>query len=437
MSDGLSQAEIDAMLAGNMPAGDDAENEDILNSLVEGVNDAADHAEQAAEAAEAAEVTEATEADASTEPGFDAPTVVLPDDNTVEYNVSDYLNEVEVDLLGEIGNICMGSVATTMYTLLDRRTNITTPKVEIFAISDVIKAYRVPFIMVDVEYVKGIAGKNLLMLKESDAMLITDILMGGEGVVDAETELTELHMSAINEIMNQMIASSATALSKILGEVVDISPPNATYVGLDSDVGQFLTDIEMVIKISFDMEIEGLLKSQLLQIMPYKVGLDLAEKFMEAERLAAEAAAASTPPPPPAPAAPSAAPAPAAAPSAAPAPAPAPAAAAAAPPPRATAPPVDVHPANYASFDVAANQLYPDDGGLGLVSDIPLQVSVELGKTQKTISEILEFGIGTIVVLDKIAGEHVDIMVNGKLIASGEVVVIDENYGVRITDLYE
>ncbi len=436
MSDGLSQAEIDAMLAGNMPTGDDAENEDILNSLVEGANEAADHAEQAAEAADSAEAAEAAEAainTAAAEPDFDAPTVVLPDDNSAVYKVSDYLNDVEVDLLGEIGNICMGSVATTMYTLLDRRTNITTPTVEIFAIADVIKAYRVPFIMVDVEYVKGIEGKNLLMLKESDAMMITDILMGGEGIVDAETELTELHMSAINEIMNQMIASSATALSKILGEVVDISPPNATYVGLDSDVGQFLTDTEVVIKISFDMEIEGLLKSQLLQIMPYKVGLDLAEKFMEAERLAAEAAAVATPPPAPAPD-----PAPAAptAPAAPAAPA-APTAPSTPPPPRATAPPVDVHPANYTSFDVGANQLYPDDGGLGLVSDIPLQVSVELGKTQKTISEILEFGIGTIVVLDKIAGEHVDIMVNGKLIASGEVVVIDENYGVRITDLYE
>ena len=341
------------------------------------------------------------------------------------------LNPQENDTLGEVGNICMGAVATTMYTLLDRRVSITTPRVSVHTTKQVLAAYQVPFVVVEVEYVEGITGKNLLVLKEYDAALITDLLMGGEGIVEEPIELNELHMSAINEIMNQMIGASATAMSKLLEMPVNISTPISNRVDYTTDVGDRLDHSDVVVKISFDMEIEGLLKSQLLQLIPYDLGRKMAKDLAGAvgmapleDPAAAVAAAPAVEAPEPVAAPPAAAP---------PVPAPAPAA-----PPPAPAPMpgslVDVRPIQYTAFD-GQQAPPPGEGGMNLVHDIPLQVSVELGKTRRQISDILDFGMGTVVVLDKLAGDPVEILVNGKLIARGEVVVIDENYGVRITEI--
>ena len=339
-----------------------------------------------------------------------------------EREVNDYLSLEEVDLLGEIGNICMGAVATTMYTLLDRRVSITTPQVNVYSTSEVLSAYKTPFVIVDVRYVEGIEGKNVLLLKEKDALLITDLLMGGDGTGEENAQLNEIHMSAISEIMNQMIGASATSLSNLLGRPINISPPVSEWIEANSDVSERLDASELVVMISFDMEIEGLLKSQLLQLMPYQLGKDLAQKMVEVQRNDTAVLAATLPPPaakPLTPAAPAAPPPPAAV------------------TPKAPAKLVDVSPVSYPAFDTQKSGEAISGKNLDMVADIPLQVSVELGKTKKTISDILEFGIGTIVVLDKSAGEHVEVLVNGKLIATGEVVVIDEYYGVRITDIFD
>ena len=364
----------------------------------------------------------------------------------------------EVDILGEVGNISMGAVATTMYSLLDRRVSITTPRVSVYDTKEVLTVYKIPFVVATIEYVEGISGTNLLVLKVDDAALITDLLMGGDGKIEGAVELNEMHLSAMSEIMNQMMGASSTSLSKLLRTPVNISPPKSTQVDVGFDVSDFLGDEEMVTKISFDMEIEGLLKSELIQIMPYEASRAFAKRFMDAgmgvpssDGDAAEAppAAAAPPAPAPTPAPPPPAPAPA--------PAPQPPAAAPFPPaypadpyqqapyPQMPYPPmypqpgaasgrlVDVHPMQFQSFD--SHSPVGEQSGMDLVYNIPLQVTVELGKTKKEISEILEFGAGTIVVLDKIAGDPVEIVVNGKLIARGEVVVIDDNYGVRITDI--
>jgi len=385
------------------------------------------------------------------------------------------LTDEEVDVLGEIGNISMGAVATTMYTLLDRRVSITTPRVRVFESKDVLSVYQVPFVVATIEYTLGITGTNLLVLKIEDAALITDLLMGGDGTVEEPIELNEMHLSAMSEIMNQMMGASSTSLAKLLGTPIDIAPPRSSTVEAGFDVSSLLGDMDKVTKISFDMEIEGLLKSELIQLVPYDVSRGFAKQFMEAGAVE------------------SAAPAPAAPPPAAAAPAPAPAAAAPPPPPPHAAPPppmppheaaaqppmpypqqppmgdpyaqapypqapypqpypqpyppmpypqqphmagnrvVDVHPMQFQAFD--GHGPAGDVKGIDLVYNIPLQVSVELGRAKKEISEILEFSLGTIVVLDKIAGDPVEIIANGKLIARGEVVVIDDNYGVRITDI--
>ena len=356
------------------------------------------------------------------------------------------LTPEEVDVLGEMGNMCMGAVATTMYTLLDRKCSITTPKVSIHTTQEVLSAYPTPFVVVEVEYIEGIDGKNLLLLKELDAAMITDLLMGGDGNVKEPIELNELHMSAISEIMNQMIGASATAMSKMLGMTVNISPPQSARVEQYADMGDYLDRNDVVVKISFDMEIEGLLSSQLLQLVPFTLSRNLVQKVKAVggvESLASDTnPKAQAAPAPQQPAPQHTAPQPAYAYTQPAAqqpyhdPAMAQAAAAYTQPP---APQpgnlVDVRPMHYSSFDPGASHVAPTQQGMELIHDIPLQVSVELGRSKKDISEILEFGLGTVIVLDKVAGDPVEVLVNGKLIAKGEVVVIDENYGVRITDV--
>ena len=374
----------------------------------------------------------------------------------------------EVDILGEVGNISMGAVATTMYSLLDRRVSITTPRVSVFDAKDVLSTYQIPFVVATIEYIQGITGTNLLVLRVDDAALITDLLMGGDGTVEQPVELNEMHLSAMSEIMNQMMGASSTSLSKLLHEPINISPPTSSQVDIGFDVSSLLGDAELVTKISFDMEIEGLLNSELIQLMPYEGSREFAERFVDIGMgvPATQRETRSPAPPPPAPPPPAHEPPPPAPPPPAPPPP------AYEPPPQAPPPPaqyepapahhgyqqpppqyppapypqyqppvqyqppqqfVDVHPAQFQTFDAPGAQ--GERKGIDLVYNIPLQVTVELGKTKKEISEILEFGMGTIVVLDKMAGDPVEIVVNGKLIARGEVVVIDESYGVRITDI--
>lgn len=355
-------------------------------------------------------------------PESDGPVVAQHLDNNGEVpeNISDYLSTDQTDAIGEIGNICMGTSATTMSSILGHRVVITTPRVQIFKPENALAAYSCPFLAVSVGYSEGLEGKNLLILKDVDAAIITDVMMGGDGNIDKENiVLTDIHMSAISEIMNQMIGSSATALSNMLGRSVNITPPQAQYIEVGGDVGSLLPGSAMLVRISFDMEIEDVLHSQLLQMM----SLDLAKELAESQLSPAPAPEPEpepevVPAPRPAPAAP-------AAPKPAPKPKPKPA------PERM----VDVHEAVCEDFD--------DDGGgitdasnLQLITDIPLQVTVELGRTHKSLQEVMNLGVGSVVILDRLAGEPVDVIVNGKRIAKGEVVVIDENYGVRINEIF-
>jgi flagellar motor switch protein FliN/FliY len=367
---------------------------------------------------------------------IDAGSDQIPD----EYKLTPY----EIDTLGEVGNMCMGAVATTMYMLLDRRVSITTPRVSIHVTRDVLAVYEVPFVIVEVQYTEGIQGKNLLLLKEPDAVLITDLLMGGDGKIEEPVEINEMHMSAISEIMNQMIGASATALSQLIHTQVNISPPKSDRVSVHADVSELLDWSQVIVKVSFDMEIEGLLKSQLIQLMPFQLARDLAKRLMEVYT-DDEAQEVSDPAVFPAPDTAAAPVSKQTADTAAQDTYPASSskqpgfdniASYAKPEPAPPAPGnlVDVRPMQYESFDTGRAKSAAQQG-LDIVFDIPLQVSVELGKTKKEISEILEFGMGTVIVLDKVAGDPVEILANGKLIARGEVVVIDENYGVRITEL--
>lgn len=344
------------------------------------------------------------------------------------------LSDVEHDALGEIGNISMGSAATTLSILLGKRVSITTPKVGVSSLKEIQNACPLPFLVVEVGYTHGVHGTNLLAIKESDALIIADLMMGNDGT-NPPTELNELYMSAVGEAMNQMMGSVATSMSTMFKQKIDISPPKANLIhfATHEPLTSALTATENVVRVAFRMEVEDLIDSEIMQILPVDVAKTLVKNLMG--DMATQQAAA-----PAAPAQPAAAPT---------VPQTAPPMAAAAPAPASAMPPQQGYYAppqpsyQQPQVPVQAVQFSPlvpgamagVDGNIGLILDVPLQVTVELGRTKKLIREILELSPGSVLELDKLAGEPVDVLVNGKLLAKGEVVVIDENFGVRITDI--
>lgn len=372
----------------------------------------------------------------------------------------DLLSSMEKDALGEIGNISMGSAATTLSVLLGHKVNITTPTVSVDTMSTIQNQYPMPYLVVEVGYVIGINGNNILAIQASDASIIADLMMGGDGL-NPQEELTDIHMSAVGEAMNQMMGTVATSLSTMFNKKIDISPPKVNLIdlGAEDKITDLVNNDEPVVKTSFRMEVDGLIDSEIMQILPLDVAKEMVS-FLMGGGAEAEAQEAPAPEPTPAPVAPEPAPV-----AAAPAPAPQPAAPQyAAPPqppqyaaptqqPQYTAPPMGAQPVYappaYANNVVSSGvpvqnaQFAPltnepvevNAANISLIQDVPLQVTVELGRTKKSIREILEFSTGSIIELDKLAGEPVDIHVNGQLTAKGEVVVIDENFGVRITEI--
>lgn len=376
----------------------------------------------------------------------------------------DLLSSMEKDALGEIGNISMGSAATTLSVLLGHKVNITTPTVSVDTMSTIQNQYPMPYLVVEVGYVIGINGNNILAIQASDASIIADLMMGGDGL-NPQEELNDIHMSAVGEAMNQMMGTVATSLSTMFNKKIDISPPKVNLIdlGAEDKITDLVNNDEPVVKTSFRMEVDGLIDSEIMQILPLDVAKEMVS-FLMGGGAEAEAQEAPAPAPEPAPASVAPEPAPVAAAPAQAAPAPQPAAPqyAAPPQPQYAAPPQQPQytalpmgaqpvyaPPAYANNVVSSGvpvqnaQFAPltnepvevNAANISLIQDVPLQVTVELGRTKKSIREILEFSTGSIIELDKLAGEPVDIHVNGQLTAKGEVVVIDENFGVRITEI--
>jgi len=359
----------------------------------------------------------------------------------------------EIDTLGEIGNISMGTSATTLYALLGQKVKITTPRVEITTWDEIAKLFVKPFVAVKVQYVNGLEGVNMLIVKEEDVKIITDLMMGGNGLGNISGELTELHLSAISEAMNQMIGSASTSLSSMFDKRVDISPPESTLVDGASNIDKIKIGTDSsIVMIMFKLQVGDLIDSEIMQLLPIQFAKSMVESLLDKNKLklSAEAPESQQPPaqpqeqpqyqqpqyqqPPQVP--PQMPQMPQTPPQHTPPVQPSPGYGMQMPHtgrPQQSSTPVNVQPAQFQSFE--DEEYAYDSNNIGLLMDVPLQISVELGRTTKKIREILDFGQGSIIELDKLAGEPVDILVNGKVIAKGEVVVIDESFGVRITDI--
>ena len=458
-------------------------------------------------------------------------------------------NEMEIDAIGEIMNISLGASATAISTLLGTKVNITTPVVQVKNKENFEFRELEPAIGVEIAYVQGIDGRNIMMFSRNDVRIIVSMMMGSE-IPEEEFVMDEINASAIREAMNQMMGASATALSEFLGTTVDISTPISYEItdGAAFKDKYFEGDEENVV-IRFTLEIEDNLKSEFLNIMSVDLVKKLLKPFTaqfgmgeeeddevvasseeavspQVEEPAAEASVAEAPAAEEAPmpaksgpidqatadallasllaeqngegssettAAPAvepvAAPEPvAAAPASAPvaepaAPAPQPAAAPQ-PAPAQMAPQMMAMPQGVAYQDPLTLQLlnqmqqsqtqmlelirdiqggknkeakssepslikplnsreFENEGGEAgenpdnreMLMKVPLEISVEIGRTRKLVKDILDFTQGSLVVLDKMAGEQADLYVNGECIAKGDIVVVEENFGIRITEI--
>jgi flagellar motor switch protein FliN/FliY len=360
-------------------------------------------------------------------------------------SIEDYLTPMEQDALGEIGNITFGSAATALSTLLGKKVEITTPKVSAIAREDFESEFPKPHVAVHVSYVEGFEGINSLVIKSHDAQVIADLMLGGEGIATSE-QLSEIHVSAVQEAMNQMMGSSATSMATIFNRMINISPPGIDIMDVqnNSGLGNIPQD-DVLVKISFHLKIGDLIDSTIMQLLAIPFAKELVHSLMGS---ISEDTSPQTQPAPQVTVPAYAAPTPSSAPPIYQAPPvhQAPQMAAASPSYAAPMPSfpqtlgggvnrnVNVNPVQFANFQ-GGGFTQGDETNLNLLLDIPLKVTVELGRTQKQIKDILELSQGSIIELDKLAGEPVDILVNNKLIAKGEVVVIDENFGVRVTDI--
>ena len=459
-------------------------------------------------------------------------------------------NEMEIDAIGEIMNISLGASATAISTLLGTKVNITTPVVQVKNKENFEFRELEPAIGVEIAYVQGIDGKNIMMFSRNDVRIIVSMMMGAE-IPEDEFVMDEINASAIREAMNQMMGASATALSEFLGTTVDISTP-ISYEITDGAAfkDKYFEGAEENVVIRFTLEIEDNLKSEFLNIM----SVDLVKKLLKpftaqfgmgeeeedevvasseeavspqveepvAEVPAAEAAEAPAAEEAPMPAksgpidqatadallasllaeqngegASETTPAPAAEPAAAPEPvaaAPAPVAEPAAPAPQPAAAPQPapaqmapqmmampqgvayqdpltlqllnqmqqsqtqmlelirdiqggknkearpsepslIKPLNSKEFENEGGDAGENPDNREMLMKVPLEISVEIGRTRKLVKDILDFTQGSLVVLDKMAGEQADLFVNGECIARGDIVVVEENFGIRITEI--
>lgn len=321
------------------------------------------------------------------------------------------------DIIGEVGNISMSQAATTLSSILNRRVMITTPRVSKVKFGEILKGLTAPKVSTTVEFKEGLYGTNLMLLEVSDAIIIADLMMGGEGE-PKNTQFTELELSAVAEAMNQMIGSASTSMATMINRKVDILPPvvnlweNEAAIDYDGIVSD-----EDIYRISFSLNVEGVIESEIMQIFTNEVvneimdamladqAEDLRQSVPEVEKKVVQ---------------------------------PEPQPVQSQPEPQwqqstqQTQRKVEI---NQAEFQPLTAKPSVDGDNLDLILDVPLDLSVILGKSKKSIKEILSLNTGSVVELDKLTDEPLEILVNGKLIATGEVVVINENFGVRITNI--
>ncbi len=330
------------------------------------------------------------------------------------------LTDLEKDMIGEVGNIILGSGATALSDILGRKVDISTPAVEILTLGDLKKELSGEKVCVTIHFEGIVEGLSVLVLEKDTSAQIADIMMGGMGQAEG-TELDDFKLSAVGEAMNQMMGTAATSLSGMIKNPVNITPPSVEILNFGDTTVRFppiSEEFDRVAKVNFTMNIEDLQPTKFFLAMPIPFVRKLHDLISGTANRPVEKPRQQS----------------------APRQTPVSANLNVQPPRKEEKPSVAARPAQFEDFGRSNQQQSSDESAaiderLQLLFDIPLNITVELGRTKLTLKEVMELGVGSLIELDKLTGEPVDIYVNNKLIAKGEVVVIDENFGVRITEI--
>lgn len=322
--------------------------------------------------------------------------------NAPTETTADTIDKDQQDIIGEVGNITMSQAATTLSSILNHRVTITTPRVTCLKFQEIIDESKAPKVVTTIEFKQGLIGSNLLMMDINDAIIIADLMMDGDGDATGK-EFTELELSAVGEAMNQMIGSSSTAMATMLERTVDILPPDVE-VWKDIETVQYdkIKGDTVVCKIAFKMTVDDLIESEIMQIFTLDTVREIAAIMMSSDAEVLEERQLPTEPAP-------------------------------IPTTPETSEKVGIQTPEFQ--ELTSTGTLNNARNLDLIMDVPLHFSVVLGENQKTIKDILALGAGSVVELDKMTDEPLQIFVNNKLIAEGEVVVINESFGVRITNI--
>jgi flagellar motor switch protein FliN/FliY len=316
--------------------------------------------------------------------------------------VSDHVNNDmalsadEQDVLSEFGNINVGAASTALSELLDQRVIIDTPKLRYTTLGELHQSFNAPYVLVEVQYTAGIEGNNLFILKAEDAAVIANIMMGGNGQ-NVSSDMDEYTLSAVAEAMNQMMGFSATALSEMFKQTIEISPPLVKLISIGGTPTNLDMDLaEPMVTTSFNLKIGDLVESQIILIVSLEVAREHVKYLLEDTAKEIESVPLKTEKPQK----------------------------------------EEFIPISKGRNVSEDNSIHlGNSGNLNLIMDVPLRLSVLLGRTKRSIADILKLTHGSIVELERLENEPVDILVNDKLIARGEVVVVKEYFGVRITEI--
>lgn len=304
-------------------------------------------------------------------------------------------DQLEQDTIKEIGNIAMGSSATTLSQLTSHRVNITTPTLSYKTAEEINNCFTVPCVLVEVEYVEGIIGKNLLVIDQRDAVIIGQLMMMEEP--NPEEEISEIHLSAVGEAMNQMMGSAATAMSDIFHRKINISAPKVRHIQVSQEEAETIVN-EGMLQISFRIEVAGLIDSHLLQFVPVDFARQVVDYLLSGYREDSEQADLPAAGEEELPAA-----------------------------PREEERPVAEQP--------AAKSFTGED--IDFVSDIVLELQGVVGRVRMPLEKVLQLGIGSVVELDKEVGDDVEVLINGKPVAKAEIVAVGGQYGLRLTNIFK
>jgi flagellar motor switch protein FliN/FliY len=319
------------------------------------------------------------------------------------------LTESEIDVLGEVGNISMATAATALSQILNQKVQITTPKVQITTLDEVQKSMTIPNMVLQVKFLKGLEGANVLLIGVPDASIIASLMMGGDGK-NPKTDLSEMEISAVSEAMNQMIGSASTSLATILSRSIDISPPSTQIWDSSTDIEvEGLEFNQPIVRVGFRMTVEDLIDSEIMQIFSLKTVKQITDCLLGESTEAPVKTEPSSPPVSPE--------------------------ANLAKEIMEQPQPQQVSVQKPIFGEIQDSSIQANPQNIDLIMDVPLEFSVLLGRTKRTIRQVLSLSPGSVVELDKLAEEPLEVYVNGKLIAHGEVVVINENFGIRITNI--